>query len=91
MLLEDAVEAVQPAMDAKRHTLRVEYPPLPIMIEVDPLRITQIVTNLLTNAAKYTPVGGLIWLGTRFEGSAFVIYVRDNGIGLTREMIDDDF
>ncbi len=86
-LIEDAVVAVQPAMDAKRHTLRVEYPAFPIMIEVDPLRITQIVTNLLTNAAKYTQVGGLIWLGIRFESSAFVIYVRDNGIGLTPEMI----
>jgi two-component system CheB/CheR fusion protein len=86
-LIEDAVEAVQPVMDAKRHTLRVEYPPFPVTIEVDPLRITQIVTNLLTNAAKYTPVGGLIWLGTRFEASALIIYVRDNGIGLTAEMI----
>jgi two-component system, chemotaxis family, CheB/CheR fusion protein len=86
-LIEDAVEAVQPTMDAKRHTLRVEYPPWPIVIEVDPLRITQIAINLLTNAAKYTPVGGLIWLGTRVEANALVIYVRDNGIGLTPEMI----
>ena len=90
-LMEDAVVAVQPAMDAKRHTLRVEYPPWPIIIEVDPLRITQIATNLLTNAAKYTPVGGLIWLGTRFEANALVIYVRDNGIGLTPEMISKIF
>lgn len=86
-LIEDAVEAVQPAMDTKRHTLRVEYPPFPIVIEVDPLRVTQIVTNLLTNAAKYTPAGGLIWLGTRFEANTFVMYVRDNGIGLNPEMI----
>ena len=86
-LLEDAVVVVQPAMDAKRHTLRVEYPSWPIMIEVDALRITQIATNLLTNAAKYTPIGGVIWLGTRFDGNSFVIYVRDNGIGLTPEMI----
>ncbi len=91
LLLEDAVEAVQPAMDAKRHTLRVEYPPWPIIIEVDPLRITQIATNLLTNAAKYTPAGGLIWLGSRFEANALVIYVRDNGIGLTPEMISKIF
>jgi two-component system CheB/CheR fusion protein len=90
-LIEDAVEAVQPAMDAKRHTLRVEYPPWPIVIEVDPLRITQIAINLLTNAAKYTPPGGLIWLGTRLEANALVIYVRDNGIGLTAEMISKIF
>ncbi len=84
-LMEEAVEAVQPAMDAKRHTLRVEYPPSPVMMEVDPLRITQVFTNLLTNAIKYTPAGGLIWLGTRFEGNAFVVYVRDSGVGLAPE------
>jgi two-component system, chemotaxis family, CheB/CheR fusion protein len=84
-LMEMAVEAVQPAIDAKRHTLRVEYPSSPVMMEVDPLRIAQVLTNLLTNAIKYTPAGGLIWLGTRFEANSFVIYVRDNGVGLAPE------
>jgi CheY-like chemotaxis protein len=69
-------------LDARRHTLRVEYPPSPVVVEVDPLRITQVLTNLLTNAIKYTPPGGLIWLGTRLVANAFIIYVRDSGVGL---------
>ena len=43
--MEAAVEAVQPAMDIKQHTLRVEYPPAPITLEVDPVRITQVISN----------------------------------------------
>ncbi len=91
MLMEEAVEAVQPALDARRHTLRVEYPPSPVVIEVDPLRITQVLTNLLTNAIKYTPPGGMIWLGTRLEANAFIIYVRDSGIGLAPEAVTKIF
>ena len=85
VLMDDAVVAAQPAIDAKQHTLRVEYPSPPIHLEVDPVRITQVITNLLTNATKYTPSGGLIYLGTRHEARSLVIYVRDNGIGLTAE------
>jgi CheY-like chemotaxis protein len=90
-IMADAVEAVQPAIDAKRHTLRVEYPPTAIVLEVDPVRLTQVLSNLLTNAAKYTQSGGLISVGTRFEASAFCLFVRDNGAGLTREMITKIF
>ena len=84
-LIDEAVEAVQPAIDARRHTLRVEYPSSPLIVEVDPLRMTQVLTNLLTNAAKYTPPGGRIWLGTRVEGGSLIIYVRDSGVGLAPE------
>ncbi len=59
-LLEAAVESVQSAMDTKHHTLRVEIPEVPVMLQVDPVRLTQVLTNLLTNAAKYTPDGGMI-------------------------------
>jgi CheY-like chemotaxis protein len=56
-------------------------------LEVDPVRITQAITNLLTNAAKYTPSGGVIYMGTRLEGQHLIIYVRDNGVGLSAEAI----
>ena len=83
VLIDDAVEAVQPAIDAKRHTLRVERPATPMQLEVDPVRMTQVITNLLTNAAKYTPTAVSFTLGTRLEAHHLVIIVRDNGIGLT--------
>ncbi len=86
-LMEDAVVATQAVVTAKHHTLRVEYPPTPIRVEVDPVRITQVITNLLTNAAKYTPDGGLIYLGARLEQNFLSIYVRDNGVGLSSEAL----
>lgn len=82
VLIEDALEAVRPAVDTKHHTLRVEYPAVPVWLEVDPVRITQVITNLLGNAAKYTPANGEIALETRLEPQHFVISVRDNGVGL---------
>ena len=56
-------------------------PQTPIVVEVDPVRITQVITNLLTNAVKYTPVGGLIHLRVGIQGQFLVISVRDNGVG----------
>ncbi|HEY2779270.1 MAG TPA: CheR family methyltransferase [Steroidobacteraceae bacterium] len=84
-LIEEAVESAQPAIDAKRHTLLVQIPDSPVIMDVDPVRITQVVSNLLTNAAKYTPIGGTITLGSRREPEALIIYIRDNGIGLAPE------
>ncbi len=85
VLIDDATDAVQGAVQDKRHTLRVEPPQTPITVEVDPVRITQVITNLLINAVKYTPEGGLIHLGVREEAKFLVIAVRDSGIGLTQE------
>jgi two-component system CheB/CheR fusion protein len=86
-LIEPAVEAAQLAINQKQHTLRVDYPADPIVLEVDPVRITQVLANLLTNAAKYTPAGGLIALGSRLEGPSIVIFVRDNGMGIETGMM----
>ena len=77
--------------EAKRHTLRVESPQLSIILEVDPVRMTQVITNLLTNAAKYTPAGGLIFLEVRLEAQFLIIAVRDNGVGLTTEAMHKVF
>ena len=91
MLMDDAVEAARPAIEAKGHTLRIERPTAPLLLEVDPVRITQVITNLLTNAAKYTSEGGLIYLGTRMEPKHIVVLVRDNGIGLAPETMGKVF
>jgi CheY-like chemotaxis protein len=85
------VVAAQPAIKAKEHTLRVESPSTPIQLEVDPVRMTQVITNLLTNATKYTPRGGLIYIGARLDSKHVTIYVRDNGIGLKAEAISKVF
>jgi two-component system, chemotaxis family, CheB/CheR fusion protein len=90
-VLDAAVEAAQPAIDAKRHTLRLERPEEPIVLEVDPVRLTQVVSNLLTNAAKYTAVGGEITVGSRRESQDIAIFVRDNGVGLAPEALAQVF
>jgi two-component system, chemotaxis family, CheB/CheR fusion protein len=81
-LLEAAAEAAQPIIDAKRHTLTIERSEAPLVMQVDPVRITQVVSNLLTNAAKYTPIGGTITLGSSLDAEGLTIFVRDNGMGL---------
>lgn len=90
-LLDAAVETAQPLIDAKRHRLRVEVPPEPLTLEVDPVRLTQVVSNLLTNAAKYTSSGGEIALECRLEAETLLILVRDTGIGMSPEMYSEIF
>jgi len=86
-----AVETAQPVIQAQGHELTVAISPSPIAVEADPVRLTQVVGNLLTNAAKYTPPGGHIWLTTERDGEWAVIRVRDSGIGLAPEMLSRVF
>lgn len=77
-----ALESSQPIIDAAGHTLRLSLPPdLPI-VDVDPARVTQIISNLLINAAKYTPPGGVIELTVQVDGTEVAIRVRDSGVGI---------
>jgi PAS domain S-box-containing protein len=86
-LMETAVETAQPAINAKQHVLEIEWPPETIDLQADPVRLTQVIANLLTNSAKYTRPGGKITLGARREGRQARIYVRDNGIGIAPDML----
>jgi two-component system, sensor histidine kinase len=86
-LISVAVETARPLIDSKQHQLRVDLPDEPITLEVDPLRISQVVGNLLTNAAKYTDPHGNIELQARAEEGGLVITVRDNGIGLSEDAL----
>jgi two-component system CheB/CheR fusion protein len=90
-LIEAAVEAAQPAMDAKRHTLRIEVLDRHILVNADPVRLAQVMSNLLTNAAKYTPAGGIISTGCYLLDHDLIVFVRDNGVGLSPEMIPEIF
>lgn len=85
-ILHSAVEASRPLIDAAKHTFHISLPSKPIAIVGDPVRLAQVVSNLLSNAAKYTPDGGTIWLSAYTEGAHAVITVRDSGIGIPREL-----
>ncbi|MES2481637.1 MAG: ATP-binding protein [Pseudomonadota bacterium] len=77
-----AIEPAAAALDAKQHVLRVDLPDTPVRVRVDPVRIAQVLSNLLSNAAKYTDAGGRIALRGGVEGHDAVLRVQDNGIGL---------
>jgi PAS domain S-box-containing protein len=82
-----AVEAVRSFLEERRHRLEVTLPGEEVVLEADPARLEQILTNLLTNAAKYTPPGGEVRLTAGREGNEAVVRVRDNGIGIRPEML----
>src|SRR5262245_36857925 len=64
-ILRGAVETSRPLLEAARHRLFLSLPPEPLPLDGDPVRLTQVFSNLLNNAAKYTPPGGQIWLRAR--------------------------
>jgi PAS domain S-box-containing protein len=85
--VESAVETARPVIDAQDHELTVSLPPETVWLNADPARLTQIVSNLLVNSAKYTEKGGQIWLTVRREGEEVVLTVRDTGIGIPPEVL----
>jgi PAS domain S-box-containing protein len=80
-----AVESTRAEIEGRGHALRASIPEVPLWAEADPARIEQVVVNLLTNAAKYTPPGGRIELEAAHEGEELVVRVRDNGNGIAPE------
>ena len=89
-LAAGVVEGVRPFLDERRQRLEVA-PSDPIHLEADPARLEQVLSNLLTNAAKYTPPGGHIVLTLGREGAEAVIRVRDDGIGIRPDMLPHIF
>jgi CheY-like chemotaxis protein/two-component sensor histidine kinase len=85
-VVAQAVETVQPMFDVKGHKLEVSISES-LVLDADSVRLVQVVGNLLTNAAKYTEAGGHIRLTARQEGEMAVLSVRDNGIGITSDML----
>jgi signal transduction histidine kinase/ActR/RegA family two-component response regulator len=93
-VLERAVEMARPLVDEKRHTLRVNVPDGALLVDADPMRLAQVVANLIHNAAKYTDPNGLIVVTAREDRGEVMVSVRDNGIGLDarlREQVFDLF
>ncbi|MBA4065594.1 MAG: hypothetical protein C0501_18145 [Isosphaera sp.] len=77
-----AAETARPTLDAGRHELVVRVPPAPLWLHADPDRLEQVLVNLLTNAAKYTPDGGRVEVAAEADGGEVVLTVRDNGVGV---------
>jgi PAS domain S-box-containing protein len=86
-VIRNAVETSRPLIDAGRHQLAIAVPTEPVALVADGTRLSQVVSNLLNNAAKYTPSGGQIWLNAEVEGDQVVIRVRDNGMGIAPELL----
>jgi PAS domain S-box-containing protein len=84
-MVSDAVETARPLLEAKQHQLKVLLPAENVRLEADPLRLSQVIGNLLTNAAKYTDSGGQISLTAKIANAELTISIRDSGIGLTEE------
>ncbi len=90
-VVANAVEAATPAIQEARHRLTVTLPPEPVMFNADLTRLAQVLSNLLTNSARYTPVGGQIWLSGERDGDDAVIRVRDSGIGIPASSLSKIF
>jgi signal transduction histidine kinase/CheY-like chemotaxis protein len=86
-VVSNAVEGSRPLIEKWNHELTVTIPPRPIYLEADPIRLAQVVLNLLNNAAKYTEPGGRIWLTAEREAEQVVLRVKDTGIGIPPEML----
>jgi signal transduction histidine kinase len=89
-----AIEQARPALEERGHRFTFDLPPAPLTLSADPVRLEQILVNLLINAAKYTEREGRIEMSAGPQGGELVISVRDNGVGMTaevRERIFDAF
>jgi two-component system CheB/CheR fusion protein len=86
-LVQETVETMRPQIEARDHKLTVEAPDEPLNVRGDSTRLAQILTNLLGNAAKYTPDGGAIRVTVERDGDFALISVIDNGIGIVPELV----
>jgi signal transduction histidine kinase/CheY-like chemotaxis protein len=80
-LIAAAVETAMPSMEQKKQIFRANLPAAAVTVQVDPLRVSQAVANLLSNAAKYTPPGGHIGLSAFADAAGLTIIVSDTGMG----------
>jgi PAS domain S-box-containing protein len=90
-IVECAVETARPLIDQRKHELTVSLPPDPVWLYADASRLEQVVTNLLTNAAKYTEECGQIRISVQQEGDKAVLRVRDTGLGIAPDFLPHVF
>jgi PAS domain S-box-containing protein len=86
-----AVETAKPLIEVQGHRLDITLPPDSLLLDADPVRLVQVVGNLLTNAAKYSEANGRIRLTARREGAGVALLVRDTGIGIAPDVLPHVF
>ena len=91
VLLRQAVEVSRPLIVEKRHELSLALDPQAIVLEADPVRLVQVFGNLINNAAKYTDLGGQLAIVSAVENGEAVVTVRDDGVGMTPELLPRAF
>jgi PAS domain S-box-containing protein len=87
VVVTKAIEIASPLLEQRRHSVTVDVPVTGLVVSVDHHRMAQVVSNLLTNAAKYTEPGGSVTVAARAEGTEMVLTVRDTGIGIDLELL----
>jgi signal transduction histidine kinase len=90
-LVAQAVETTQSLINAHSHVLEISAPVGPVWVEADATRLLQVIVNLLSNAAKFTPKGGHIWLIVKQAETQVNLHVKDTGIGLAPEVLPHIF
>ncbi len=90
-VLDAAIESTRPHVERNRHQLRVDVENRALLLDADLTRLAQVVSNLLNNACKYTPAGGLIEIRARQRGAEVVIEVSDNGLGIPETQLSEVF
>ena len=89
--IRQAAETCAGALTAKHIDLELTLPAAPVVVHADPTRIVQVVTNLLTNAVKFTPPRGKVWLAVDIEDKTAVLRLRDTGIGIDPHLLPHIF
>lgn len=90
-IVQSAVEATRSFIEEGRHDLKIILPEQVTFLNADPTRLTQVFSNILNNSAKYTPAGGQITLACALHDKKVVVSVKDNGLGIPADMLDNIF
>ena len=86
-VIECALEVSRPLIDSRKHHLEVRLPATPVYLDGDPMRLAQVFSNLLNNAAKYTPEEGRISVIAELAGNQVLVRIQDNGCGISADLL----
>lgn len=90
-IVRQAIDTCRPTADGENQELRISLPEEPVFLDADPVRLSQVLNNLLNNACKYTPAGGGIDVAVEREGGQVSISVKDSGIGMPADKLETVF